>query len=53
MVWALLASLVFYGEAPSLVVLIGAAAITVAGLLALSERRFQRNAKFDIPNEIV
>ncbi|MBB4196300.1 hypothetical protein CCR94_05595 [Rhodoblastus sphagnicola] len=53
MVWALLASLALYGETPSLAVLVGAAAITVAGLLAVSERRFQKAIKFVIPNKIV
>jgi drug/metabolite transporter (DMT)-like permease len=41
LVWALLASLAFYGETPSAAVLIGAVAITGAGLLALSESRFK------------
>jgi drug/metabolite transporter (DMT)-like permease len=38
MVWALLASLAFYGETPSLAVLAGAGAITGAGLLALRSK---------------
>ena len=53
MVWALLASLAVDGQAPSIPVLIGAAAITGAGLLALTERRFQTSQKFVIPNKIV
>ena len=39
MVWALLASLAFYGETPSLAVLAGAGAITAAGLLALGSTK--------------
>jgi len=53
MVWALLASLAVDGQVPSIPVLVGAAAITGAGLLALSERRFQNRQKFVIPNETV
>ncbi|MCW2273935.1 EamA family transporter [Rhodoblastus acidophilus] len=53
MVWALLASFAFDGEFPSVPVLVGVAAISSAGLLALSERRFQRSQKFVISNEIV
>jgi drug/metabolite transporter (DMT)-like permease len=53
MVWALLASLAVEGQAPSLPVLIGAGAISGAGLLALGERRFQKPQKFVIPNKIV
>ncbi len=53
LVWALLASLAIYGEKPSLAVLCGAGAITVAGLLALSEKRFNKTQKSGISNEIV
>ncbi len=56
MVWALLASLLIFGQWPSLTVLGGAAAIAGSGLLALlGERAFASramNKAFDIPNEI-
>ena len=45
MLWALLASLAFFGQWPSSVVLAGAAAIAVSGLLAiLGERHARRKA---------
>jgi len=53
MVWALLASFAVDGVFPSTPVLIGVGAITGAGLLAVSERRFQKPQKFVIPNETV
>jgi drug/metabolite transporter (DMT)-like permease len=56
MVWALLASLLIFGQWPSALVLVGAAAIAGSGLLAiLGERAFASraaNKAFDIPNEI-
>ena len=57
MVWALLASLLIFGQWPSWAVLAGAAAIGGSGLLALfwaseSDKALRSlNKSFDIPNE--
>lgn len=53
MVWALLASFAVDGVFPSATVLFGVAAISSAGLLALSERRFQKPQEFVISNKNV
>lgn len=54
LVWAVLASVIFFGQWPSTLVLFGAAAISGSGLLALlGERFFARRANnaFDISND--
>ena len=51
MLWALLASVAFFGQWPSAVVVTGAVAITVSGLLAIfGERHWRRKAAALAPN---